>query len=121
MNDIEAKISALLRWGADPNKAIRRILGDEDLYFNLLHGFAGSSDWDVLTDLIGQRAFKDAFVIVHRMKGSAADLELTPLFDSLCFVTEDLRNEVRPSIYDDLKGLLLIRNSLIDVLGIKAT
>jgi hypothetical protein len=112
MTDIEEKLDALSRWGADPNAAIRRMMGDEDLFLKLLHDFLGSRDWDRLAEFTQEGSFDEAFVIAHRMKGSSADLSLGPMFDSLCIVTDDLRGEVRDSLYDDLRVLYLQRDSL---------
>ncbi len=112
MTDIEDRLDALIQWGADPNAAIRRMIGDEDLFLKLLYGFMNSRDWDILVELVEQGRFDEAFVISHRMKGSAADLSLGPLLNSLCIVTDDLRGEIRDSIYDDLRILYLQRDSL---------
>ena len=112
MTDIEDRLDALIQWGADPNAAIRRMIGDEDLFLKLLYGFMNSRDWDILVELVEQGRFDEAFVISHKMKGSAADLSLGPLLNSLCIVTDDLRGEIRDSIYDDLRILYLQRDSL---------
>ncbi len=112
MTDIEAKLYALSEWGADPNSAIRRMMGDEELFLELLHDFMISSDWDKLIELTDQGCFEEAFVISHRMKGSSADLSLGPLFKCLCIVTDDLRGNVVDSLYDDLRILYLHYNSL---------
>ncbi|MBQ7614243.1 MAG: hypothetical protein IJU77_04305 [Butyrivibrio sp.] len=112
MTDIEDRLDALIQWGADPNAAIRRMIGDEDLFLKLLYGFMNSRDWDILVELVEQGRFDEAFVISHRMKGSAADLSLGPLLNSLCIVTDDLRGKIRDSIYDDLRILYLQRDSL---------
>lgn len=116
MEDIEAKVAALGEWGADPNAAIRRMLGDEELFFGLLNSFIDGSDWKLLGDLLENKSLEDAFVIAHRMKGSAADLSLGPLFESLCIVTDDLRGEVSSSLSEDVKSLMMIRASLKDVM-----
>ena len=112
MTDIEDRLEALIRWGADPNAAIRRMIGDEDLFLKLLYDFMNSGDWDILAELVEQGRFDEAFVVSHRMKGSAADLSLGPLLNSFCIVTDDLRGEIRDSIYDDLRILYLQRASL---------
>ena len=112
MTDIEDRLDALIQWGADPNAAIRRMIGDEDLFLKLLYGFMNSRDWDILVELVEQGRFDEAFVISHKMKGSAADLSLGPLLNSLCIVTVDLRGKIRDSIYDDLRILYLQRDSL---------
>ena len=115
MKDIEERLHDLSGWGADPNSAIKRMMGDEDLFLKLLSDFLSSRDWDKLIELINQGSFEEAFIISHRMKGSSADLSLGPIFKSLCNVTDDLRGEVRESLGDDLRVLYLQRDSLTNI------
>ncbi|WP_029320358.1 Hpt domain-containing protein [Butyrivibrio sp. AE3004] len=96
MND--NKIEALNNWGADASSAVKRMLGDTDFYLNLIDMFLTNNDWEELSRLISEKKYKEAFVVSHRMKGSCADLSLTPLYNALCEVTDDLRNDVRPSL-----------------------
>ncbi len=116
MKDIEERLHVLSGWGADPNSAIKRMMGDEDLFLKLLSDFLSSRDWDKLIELINQGSFEEAFIISHRMKGSSADLSLGPIFKSLCNVTDDLRGEVRESLGADLRVLYLQRDSLTNIL-----
>lgn len=116
MNAIEAKIQRLIKWGADPNAAIKRMLGDEELFFTLLDLFTKSPDWEMLNSLLDRGRFKEAFVIAHRMKGSAVDLSLNPLYESLCIITDDLRGEVSENLSDNVKTLMMIKQSLLNAL-----
>lgn len=116
MQDIETIIDGLIRWGADPNAAIKRMLGDEELFFKLMNDFIKSPDWDMLLELINNESFKDAFVIAHRMKGSSADLSLTPLYESLCYVTDDLRGEVEEILYSDVESLIAVKENLYSII-----
>ncbi|MCR5451539.1 MAG: hypothetical protein K6F00_02795, partial [Lachnospiraceae bacterium] len=64
----------LYAWGADPDKAIMRLSGDEDFYLGLLHKFASVLDYDKVEETLKDGNFDEAFMLVHRMKGSSADL-----------------------------------------------
>ena len=110
------KLEALHLWGADTASALGRMLNDDVFYLNLLKVFLTSSDWNELLRLISAKMYVEAFIISHRMKGSSADLSLTPLFNALCELTDDLRNEVRPTLDEDLKIVLTLRDSLNEII-----
>ncbi len=106
----------LTMWGAKPSEAIRRMLGDEEIFLRLLFDFADSKDWYDLNNLLSLGEYKDAFVISHRMKGSCADLALIPLYDCLSAVTDDLRGGVHVTLDKDYEELMCTRESLIELL-----
>lgn len=106
------KIAALDSWGADTKTAINRMLGDEVFYLNLVDVFISSTDWSDLSRLISEGRYKEAFIISHRMKGSCADLSLGPLFNALCELTDDMRNEIRPTLAEDEKTVYELKESL---------
>ncbi|WP_026512096.1 hypothetical protein [Butyrivibrio sp. LC3010] len=110
------KIEALNTWGADTASAIKRMLGDEEFYLSLIDVFITNNDWDDFVHLMSEKKYKDAFVVSHRMKGSCADLSLTPLYYALCDVTDDLRNEIRPSLMYNYERAVKIRDSLLEAL-----
>ncbi|SDB06566.1 hypothetical protein [Butyrivibrio sp. INlla16] len=112
------KIVALREWGADTESAIKRMVGDEKFYLNLVDSFLSNNDWRDLCLKIEKKQYKDAFVISHRIKGSCADLSLTPLFTAMCELTDDLRNdEIRPTLETNLKIAGKLRDRLIETLN----
>ncbi len=78
-------------WGADPDKAIMRLSGDEEFYLGLVCKFASGLDYAIIDELLNKGDLDEAFMRVHRMKGSTADLCLTPLNEVLMELTEELR------------------------------
>ena len=56
-------------------------------------------------------------MVSHRIKGSCADLSLTPLFEALCDLTDDLRYDVRPTLNVNLEKASTIREELISALS----
>ncbi len=84
-------LGALYAWGADPDSAINRLLGDEEFYLDLVGKFSGGLDYKEVRSLNEKNDLEGAFLLVHRMKGSCADLSLTPLFEILDEMTEELR------------------------------
>ncbi len=98
-------LGALYSWGADPDKAIDRLLGDEEFYIDLVKKFAVSIDTKKIRELSETGYLDGAFMMIHRMKGSAADLSLIPLYDILDELTEELRPKKHGLSEDQLKRL----------------
>ena len=84
-------LGALYAWGADPDTAIRRLVGDEEFYLSLVKRLSDGMDIQKIRELNDSGDLNETFMLVHRMKGSAADLSLIPLFEILDELTEELR------------------------------
>ncbi len=78
-------------WGAAPEEALLRLLGDCSLYEKLLRELAGSMEPDLMQILIGQKEYTQVFRLAHDMKGSAISLSLTPLYEAVSALVEELR------------------------------
>lgn len=91
----------LIEWGADPESAIGRMMDDEVFYREMLDKFADEAE---LTELgnIARRDPKEGFRVAHSLKGTAGILGLTPLYDAAADVADDLRNEPKDSLEEDL-------------------
>ena len=81
----------LKRYGADPEKALNRLLGDEVFYRSLLREFLQDPDLRILEESLRLGMFREAFRAAHNLKGASATLCLHPLFDCLSVLVEDLR------------------------------
>ena len=84
-------LTQLKLWGAAPEEALVRLLGDCSLYEKLLRELAGSMEPDLMQILIDQKEYARAFRLAHDMKGSAASLSLTPLYEAVSVLVEELR------------------------------
>lgn len=107
------QIITLKEWGADTDGAIKRMLDDEAFYLELIDAFMTNKDWEQLCQLISAKKYREAFVVSHRIKGSCADLSLTPLYKVMCELTDDLRGEVRPTLEENFKEASLLREALM--------
>lgn len=85
------ELTGLELWGAFPDEAIARMLGDWQLFWKLMRDFKNSRDVDLLSLLTRQGEYANAFQVAHSMKGSAVTLGLTPLADALSVMVEQLR------------------------------
>ncbi|MBQ7535705.1 MAG: Hpt domain-containing protein [Stomatobaculum sp.] len=97
---------ALREFGADPEAAMRRLLGDEKLFHSLLAEFGKDPDIMKLERCLREGDRSGAFHAAHNLKGGAAVLSLRPLEASLSLLTEDLREEPGMPWEADYKSFL---------------
>lgn len=95
------KIEKLRNWGCDIDGAFERFLNDGDLYDECLMMFVEDENIDALKDHINDKDQQVPFVIVHTLKGVTGNLGLTPLYESLVILCENLRNNK----YDPKSGI----------------
>lgn len=88
---MEIELEGLEKWGAHPEEAIERLLGDKMLYRQLIREFGETNDIDLLRFRLEQMDYNAAFRIAHSMKGAAVSLSLTPLTEALGKLVEQLR------------------------------
>ncbi len=77
--------------GCDTDGALARFLGDTEMYLDFLFKFTKEPAFDMLLESLEKKDYQEAFNAAHTLKGSAAALGLTPLYESVCKVVEDLR------------------------------
>ena len=84
---------ALREFGADPEAAMRRLLGDEKLFLILLREVGDDPDIRKLNHCLLEGDRPGAFHAAHNLKGGAATLSLHPLEKALSYLTDDLRED----------------------------
>ncbi|MEG1994484.1 MAG: Hpt domain-containing protein, partial [Oscillospiraceae bacterium] len=77
-----------------------RFLDDSDLLFNCLCEFSKDNGFELMKQAISQKNYNSVFENAHSLKGVAANLGLTPIFDSVCKIVELVREK---SLCDDEK------------------
>ncbi len=88
MSDI---ITALKDWGCDIEGALDRVLGDEKFYRSLLGMLTEDAAFDGLGEAIKNKDALKAFQYAHDLKGSLANMGITPLYRTVCEMVEPLR------------------------------
>lgn len=78
-------------YGADVSGAMERFLDDEDLYEKCLLTFVDDESFAGLKEAIDNKDYEQAFNCAHTLKGVAANLGLTPLYDAIVGIVEPLR------------------------------
>ena len=86
-------IDRLQSFGADTNDGLSRCLNNEEMYLRLVDMALHDANFDRLASAVEADDRKAAFEAVHAIKGTMANLSLTPLFQAASEMTELLRAE----------------------------
>ena len=91
----------LKTFGADVGTALPRCGNNEALYPRLVGMCVDELQKDALGEALKSGDLDGAFAAAHKLKGSAGNLALTPIFDPISELTELLRTKT-PGDYDAL-------------------
>ena len=84
-------IEALKEYGADVADGLQRCMGMEDFYLEMIELGLSDERFETLGKVLEEKNYEEAFEMAHALKGVIGNLALTPLYDTLCDVTEHLR------------------------------
>ena len=86
-------IDSLKAFGANTDEGVARCFGKEDFYLRLAKMVVAQNqaDFDKLSAAIGANDLGAAFDAAHSLKGVLGNLSLTPIYDPVSEITEELR------------------------------
>ena len=84
-------MDALKEFGAKTDDGLARCLGEESFYLMLVESALNDEQIKTLIDQIQKGDLDSAFETAHALKGIYANLSLTPLYDIVFEITENLR------------------------------
>jgi len=102
MNTVFVKLKEI---GSDVDGALARFMGDEELYIECLESFTEDENIPKLERLIRTTEYQEMFNCAHTIKGVAANLGLTSLFNTTCILVEELRNSSYDNIETDFEAM----------------
>lgn len=108
------RIRELEQRGCDMRGAMRRFLDDEEFYLKCLHETMEAKRLARIREALERHDYRRAFEIAHDLKGVAGTLGLTPVYDAVCRVVEDLRYDPKPELEQDLENLTYTCEKLFD-------
>ena len=108
------RIRELEQRGCDMQGAMRRFLDDEDFYLKCLHETMEAKRLATIREALGRQDYRRAFEVAHDLKGVSGTLGLTPVYDAVCRVVEDLRYDPKPELERDLRDLQETCEKLFD-------
>ena len=99
------KMDDLWEFGANVDEGLERCMGMEDFYLEMIELGISDERFEQLGKDLEANNLDDAFETVHALKGVIGNLALTPLYETICEVTEHLRSreeiDYKP-LYDKL-------------------
>lgn len=86
-------IDSLKACGADVEDGLQRCMGMEDFYLEMVELGLSDERFEALGRSLREKNLDEAFEMAHALKGVIGNLALTPLYDTLCDVTDHLRKK----------------------------
>ncbi|MEG2731875.1 MAG: Hpt domain-containing protein [Clostridium sp.] len=86
-------LERLERYGADVEGAMGRFLEDHDLYGTCFSLFLKEDNFEKLGIALSEKDYTEAFEAAHTLKGVAGNMGLTPIYDVICTMVENLRSQ----------------------------
>lgn len=84
-------IEALNGYGCDTATAMKRFLGNEELYLRFLDKFLEDPSFGGIAPAMQANDNEAYFESVHTLKGVAGNLSLTPVYELTCYMVDKYR------------------------------
>ena len=84
-------IDSLRVFGANVDEGLDRCMGMEDFYLEMIELGLSDERFENLGPQLESGNLDEAFETVHALKGAIGNLALTPLYETICDMTEHLR------------------------------
>lgn len=79
--------------GADVEATLKRFMGNDAIYQKFLGKFPADPNYANLGVHLEAGAFEEAYKCAHALKGVVGNLGLTPIFNHVSALVEELRNK----------------------------
>lgn len=84
-------VEKLKEFGADTADGLRRCVNKEDFYLRMVDMVLRDRNFDRLAMAVASKDAKEAFEACHALKGVTGNVALTPIYEPVCALTEQLR------------------------------
>ena len=105
-------IETLKNFGADTDEGLGRCFGMEDFYLKLVMTVPDEGNFDRLAEAIRANDLDTAFECAHALKGVLGNLSLTPIYDPVSEMTDQLRSRTQTDYSTRLDEILRQRELL---------
>lgn len=109
------------RYGADYQSTMTRFIDNEKSYLRFLDMFLEDENLKKLGESLESNNLDDAFDAAHTLKGTTANMGLTPMFNAVCEIVEPLRqrkqqdySEKYKLVCDEFSRVRELRTQLAD-------
>lgn len=114
---MKALTKDLEKWGCDVENALARMADDEEFYEDCLKMFVDDENFEKLGEAIETGDYKAAFDYAHTLKGVAANLGLTPIFDKTSEIVEPLRADDYSDLENQYDAVIKAKEEFIEIIG----
>lgn len=90
--------------GADVEATLKRFMGNDAIYLKFLGKFPNDPNYASLGENMESGNFEEAYKCAHALKGVVGNLGLTPIFDNVSVLVEELRNKTNAEVDAVLAG-----------------
>jgi len=107
-------LDTLRQFGVNVNEGMARCMNNEAFYLRMVNMSLGDQNFNALRASVESNDRKAAFEAAHALKGVTGNLSLTPLYNKVCELTEQLRpeNAVLADSKDLIEQLISDRDAL---------
>lgn len=84
--------------GADVEATLKRFMGNDAIYIKFLGKFPGDPNYANLGANMESGNYEEAYKCAHALKGVVGNLGLTPIFENVSVLVEELRNKVNADV-----------------------
>lgn len=84
--------------GADVEATLKRFMGNDTIYIKFLGKFTNDPNYANLGMNIESENFEEAYKCAHALKGVVGNLGLTPIFETVSTLVEELRNKANADV-----------------------
>lgn len=103
--------------GNDVDGALRRFVGNENMYVKFLKRFADDTSYPALKDAVEKVDLGNAFVAVHTLKGVAGNLGLTKVYEIATEMTDKLRVRSDENLAADFEKLSEEYKAVLEIIA----
>ena len=110
-------IDKLNDYGCNTKEGLERCLNKEDFYIKLLKMAISDNKVYELKDCIINKDYDNSFKISHTLKGVYANLALTPLYNLLFDLTEDLRAKKNKDYSNQINEIIKVFEKIKEIIN----
>lgn len=100
-------IDGLREFGADADSALKRCMNNEDFYLKQVNKAVMDSSFEKLKEAVDEGDIDAAFETAHALKGVWGNLGLTPIYEPVAGMTEDLRKKMERDYSADIDAIAI--------------
>lgn len=84
--------------GADVETTLKRFMGNDAIYQKFLGKFPNDPNYANLGTNIESENYEEAYKCAHALKGVVGNLGLTPIYEAVSTLVEELRNKANADV-----------------------